>query len=361
MNMTPETLAASPPTTPMSFCSDCGSKKSRCICDAQGSGRSTKRSRSAEGRGAKKGGQPEDMGVGSNLEETINRAAESAATKAAQASDMAWETRMGSIMQKIEEKQDAKIANLEAKLMKELEELKLRHSALEKEAAAWSSEAGSVAGSARSALTSPPMGVTGTNTKQEHSPKKVDIKGFVPNWDKREEQGLTQPEATRWLTNVHNKLSQEVRELIDLEGSKAMNARVINTILSYKIKYEGQVPAMVRDRALTIKRAIDKTLDEEVDLHINSIRPRVVVQAPEWKQVTIKAGARALSILQKLGVINLKPQWTTPMKVYQETAGQRPMLLLEYSEKTGWSLHEGNLRKAGVDKLPKDLMLELSD
>ena len=77
--------------------------------------------------------------------------------------------------------------------------------------------------------------------------------------------------------------------------------------------------------------------------------------------MTIKAGARALSILQKLGVTNLKPQWTTPMKVYQETAGQRPMLLLEYSEKAGWSLHEGNLRKAGVDKLPKDLMLELTD
>ena len=146
-----------------------------------------------------------------NLEEIIHRAAESAASKAAQASDLAWESRMGSIMQKIEEKQDAKIANLEAKIMKELEELKIRHSALEKEAAAWSSEAGSVAGSTRTSLTSPPVAVSGANTKQEHIPKKVDIKGFVPNWDKREEQGLTQPEATKWLVKMYDKMDQDIK------------------------------------------------------------------------------------------------------------------------------------------------------
>eukprot|EP00972_Heterocapsa_arctica_P067316 9934810-Heterocapsa_arctica.AAC.1 len=63
-------------------------------------------------------------------------------------------------------------------------------------------------------------------------------------------------------------------------------------------------------------------------MYINNIKPRVVVQAPEWKQVTIKAGARALGILQKQGITQLKPQWTTPMKIYKEVAGQRPMLLM---------------------------------
>eukprot|EP00972_Heterocapsa_arctica_P041637 6139056-Heterocapsa_arctica.AAC.1 len=102
---------------------------------------------------------------------------------------------MESLMQKIDEKQDAKISALEARIMKEMESLKLRQTTMEKEASTWASRDGgsTVGGSMRNAAVAASYGF-GNNTKQEHCPRKVDIKGLA-NWDKREEEGLTQPEA----------------------------------------------------------------------------------------------------------------------------------------------------------------------
>jgi hypothetical protein len=34
---------------------------------------------------------------------------------------------------------------------------------------------------------------------------------------------------------------------------------------------------------------------------------------------------------------------------------------MEFSEKSGWSLQEGNLRTAGVEMLPKDIIAELTN
>ena len=327
------------------YCQTCGAKKGRCDCHAP-----KQRSRSGE-RGGRATGSDEPMAAAGSIEDIITKAAERAATMAGEARDARWEERMESLISAIEKKQDANIADLKAKIMKEVRDLRLRQDQVEKRGG---SGAGSVADSAWSTAAS---GARDTRpTRYEHVPKKVDIKGFVKDWEKREEQGLTQPEVARWVRSVHEKMPEGVRGWVDLEGSVSMNSRVVNTIVSLKLVHEGAEPAEVRNRAFGVRKAVMDILAESNALDINGVKPRVVVQAPEWKQPIIKAGAKAMGLLQQWGVENLKTQWTMPMQVYWEPVNARPLLLVEFSEKAGWSVHEGNLKAAGVDREPAQVI-----
>ena len=103
------------------YCQTCCAKKGRCDCHS-----SKQRSRSGE-RGGRATGSDEPMAAATgSIEDIITKAAERAATIAGEASDARLEERMASLISKIEQKQDANIADLEAKPMKEVRDLKLR-------------------------------------------------------------------------------------------------------------------------------------------------------------------------------------------------------------------------------------------
>ena len=55
---------------------------------------------------------------------------------------------------------------------------------------------------------------------------------------------------------------------------------------------------------------------------------------------------RALGVLETRGILrdHMKPQWTTPLKIYYTGEG-RPIQLAMHTERSGWTLQAENLAK----------------
>ncbi|CAK0868691.1 unnamed protein product [Prorocentrum cordatum] len=209
---------------------------------------------------------------------------------------------------------DAKIAESEQRTNVRFEDLMRRLTLVEKENQELK-EAASTAGSA--------MGVGGgggggrsasgsrmTVGRQDFVARKVEVKGYITDWNKRNEQALTQMEMKTWVESLVVQVGDEAKAPIDVQATLNSGSRVLFTSGCY----------------------------------IRDIDPYVIVEPSPERRPYLQAGGRFLGYLEKHGVskANVKAEWGPPLRVY-DIRGARPAQLAKFDTSTGWSLQQAEL------------------
>ena len=173
----------------------------------------------------------------------------------------------------------------------------------------------------------------GNNTKGDTDMWKartVELKGWVKDWDMKDEQGITGEEAMGTIEKLIDKMGEQ-GNMIDKQATISMNNRAILTKLIIKAK-EG---TNVYNMRSAIKRVID-----ENELKVNGCVPRVVVEAAPHKRPMMRAGGRVYGLIQKKGVDmdEIKWEWN-PFRVFVVKRGARPALMCTWTEYEGYKVY----------------------
>ena len=68
---------------------------------------------------------------------------------------------------------------------------------------------------------------------KSHAPNKLEVKGFITDWDNRSETALTKAEAVAFITKVVAALKQEDADMVDTEASKKSSNGMLSIFISY--------------------------------------------------------------------------------------------------------------------------------
>jgi len=114
------------------------------------------------------------------------------------------------------------------------------------------------------------------------------------------------------------------------------------------------------------KALLDRIEADPSALQIGGVTPKVVTETHPDRRPMVKAGAKAMSILEKSGIKrqHMKPPEWAPFKWYAKakmdgTALERPLLLVSWSEGTGYHLQEGTLTEVLPAVNPATVMAAL--
>ena len=287
------------------------------------------------------------------LTETIQGLLDAVTDKALAKSDESWEKRLPDILAAQNARTDAKIAESENRtqdmIRKLREDIKVEMKDLaERSMAASSVHMPNVVNSNAST-----QGTLLEGAKP-WLPRKLEVKGFIPDWSKREETSLTKPELTTWLDELSTKIRPGTTEHIDFAATKKFSNRQLSTRIDLRLKNID-----TEDKAWDVKRDLD-TVFEGGDCHIRGIKPRTIVEPSPWKKPYIDQGGKILGLLRKKGVQrdSIKPEWGPPFKVY-DVRGDRPLTLAEWDRKSGWAIYEGVLKNLVPNVTVEDLMTSL--
>ena len=266
----------------------------------------------------------------------------SAISQTMEASDSRWDGRTKELVAKQDEKTDLKIAALKGDIVQEIE-------ALKNQVAAFSETSSRLSASDVGAASS---STAGNGPRKDFVPKLLKIKGFVTDWNRRQEQGMNQPDTRRHIKTILGYLEPEFKKLFDEEASLRTNNRVVATQVILRFK-EG----LPGEDAWAAKREIDRLLAEKSDLEVSRQKVRAVMEASPERQPILNQGGKAYSVLQRLGIKVKINSWTDPLEVYWIEDETKPRLLATWTSKGGWSLQEGVLHQAvGEATSPATLM-----
>jgi len=171
-------------------------------------------------------------------------------------------------------------------------------------------------------------------------PSKVEIKGWVKDWAKRNDQALTLTAAMQYLHDLLTKLPPPLQACIDVEATKRMNSGRI-MLSKIEVKVNGG-----RDACKEVKQAFEGLFTSPENF-VNQARPRCTIEHSPAMKPVIQQGAKMLGIMERdHGIDCLKPEWGPKLSIYQVKPGAMPLLLAEFSVATGWSFSDTNLGRA---------------
>ena len=137
-----------------------------------------------------------------------------------------------------------------------------------------------------------------TSTGENFVPKRVEVKGWLPDSgnyaELRASHGLSAPEAQAWLMKVISVLPEATREMVDTEATSRANGRQLHTKLLIVLTDHPEL----RNRVWIVRNAVIEAINSH-NMLIQSVKPRVVIESPLWRQPLNAAGGKALSYFKK--------------------------------------------------------------
>ena len=172
-------------------------------------------------------------------------------------------------------------------------------------------------------------------------PKKVEIKGFVRDWNKRDEQSLTSNEATQFLAKLTQDMSAntESSKYISLINEGATH-RYLQRLLYSK------VPLILADgtskeQAYELKECINNVIKSSTQY---STWPGLycTVEASQERKPIHSAGGRAMGWLRMQGMADTvyKPVWASHGVTIFDVRAERPIPLFVWSTTAGWDMKD---------------------
>ena len=245
------------------------------------------------------------------------------AAKAVQEAASQWEDRCKQTEEKMEQ--------TEKELKKMVLDLKQDITEMKNGSAASGSSTRVSAGQPATVTTRPPF-----------CPCKLEVKGWVKNWEMRDDQMVTKAEALEWWRNMVTALPDDVQPLVDMDKLEQMNNRLMLAKLLVPVK-GGQAECWKLRNAVT---KIIKEDDINVCTMLGGVEPRVNVELPPWKRPLIAAGGKLMGWLErKKEVRELRVEWGPPVVIWHKPAGaDRPTRIAELADvEKGWKVQETNL------------------
>lgn len=284
---------------------------------------------------------------------TLSDLLEQVTDRAISKSDRPWDQRLPAILKAQDEKMDVNIKASEVRtegITKRLEgEIKDMKEAINK------------FGSTSSAASMSPSHATGTGMSsasttarwtrgEPFTPTRIEIKGFIPDWDKRDDSSLTKPEVTEWIANACGQLPPGVVNFLDLAATEKFSNRVLYTRIELRLKKD-----INRQSAWEVKRGLDD-LWMQGKCYIKDIKPYAVVEASPEKKPYFQQGGKFLGIMEMKGILktSLKPEWGPPLRIYNISCN-RPVTVAQYDIK-GWALYGGPLKELLPDMTVEEFM-----
>lgn len=296
------------------------------------------------------------LGPGSDIESIIQRVVQAASTQTAgeaakqavAASNSQWQKAFERAMKET----STSIEASEERLTKRMESMEVRMKAVEdKGPASWPSASsggpghpGFPAGSDRSS--------TAGSISGKFVPRRVEIKGWIGDWSRKEEQGLVESEQRTLVEMVKAAVGGDVWIHVDEVLTDRSNKYIVAT--KFVIVFKG---SSTSERTWEVKRAMD-TCIRIGSVTWNTAVLRCVVESPPERRVFNTNGGKALGIMGRRGYVNLKPQWRPFFNLYWEPPSERPQLLLTFDGKQ-WTCNEANLRKLQPPLQAAELLAEL--
>ena len=285
---------------------------------------------------------------------TLSDLLEQVTDRAITKSDRSWEPRLPAILKAQEEKMDIKIKASEARtenIIKKLEgEIKDMKEAINK-----FSSASSAASMAPSQVTGAGMSSATTTTRwtrrEPFTPSRIEVKGSIPDWNKRDDDSLTKPEVTEWIANACGQLPTGVANFLDLEATERFSNGVLYTRIERRLKKD-----IDRQSAWEVNRELDN-LWMQGKCYIKDIKPYAVVEASPEKKPYVQQGGRFLGIMERKGIMktSLKPERGPPLRIYN-ISGSRPVTIAQFDIDKGWALYEGLLKELLPDTTVEEIM-----
>ncbi|CAK0793538.1 unnamed protein product [Prorocentrum cordatum] len=205
--------------------------------------------------------------------EEIRRLIEESSTRAAEkAADLGANKALEAVLPKIQDIAETAATAAARKVCAESEQKMSRELAAVR---AQMATASSIAGASTSGGTT----ATGGGNRSRHGdfiPQWVEIKGYIANWDAKEDTALLSHEVEQYVNKLTAKMDPDSHALIDTQATKRIyDSRTFNTKIQMMVKDH------TRDRCWELKGAIDKAINTApADFTINSRTVSVVVQLP---------------------------------------------------------------------------------
>ena len=285
---------------------------------------------------------------------TLSDLFEQVTDRAITKSDRSWDQRLPAILKAQDEEMDIKIKASEARTESTIKKLEGEIKDM-KEAINKFSSASSAASMAPSHATGAGMSSATTTTRwtrrEPFTPSRIEVKGFIPDWSKRDDDSLTKPEVTEWIANACGQLPIGVANFLDLEATEKFSNRVLYTRTELRLKKD-----IDRQSAWEVKRGLDD-LWMQGECYIKDIKPYAVVEASPEKKPYFQQGGRFLGIMEKKGIMksSLKPEWGPLLMIYN-ISGNRPVTIAQYDTDKGWALYEGPLKDLLPDTTVEEIM-----
>ena len=197
-----------------------------------------------------------------NMEELMAKCA----STAVEAAHRKWSQEMEVTTKAIEDKMDIKLQQSEEKLMNMISNLAKANSA-----------AGSVA-----TTTSPSS--RGTGIRPAFQPSRVELKGWVTDWDKRDEQMVMKAEAMETWSRICTFLPEEVRACIDDDMTLQLNNRMLLAKIVIAVKGGNK-------ECWDLKKSISEVVMEQ-GIVMNRQNIKSQVELPPWKRPLVAQGGK---------------------------------------------------------------------
>ena len=109
------------------------------------------------------------------------------------------------------------------------------------------------------------------------------------------------------------------------------------------------------------KKTINETIEDHGDsLSINGIKPKAVVESPEWKKLILSAGGKALGVLEREGFTCLSiPTWSFKLSVYRSPSDGSKALLICVYDGEKWTVKSENIMKISPGKTAETILAAL--
>ena len=174
-------------------------------------------------------------------------------------------------------------------------------------------------------------------------PTKLEVKGWVRDWDRLEQEGLLGEEVKTWIDKLEKALSPELRGGIDWESSSRVGGRVFYSKMFLQLSNSTGSP-----NSHSLKSGILDCVQSSQELWINGSAPKIQLESPPWKKPFIEKGGRLFGALRRCGVHaeGLLTEWgPVQLKICaQGPEGSRPLPAATWDEKRGWDFKEDGLR-----------------
>jgi len=179
------------------------------------------------------------------------------------------------------------------------------------------------------------------NDMKSFQPGKVEIKGWVGDWDKRYNQGLTRPEATQCINTLIRQLDEKTKELIDQNKTmKGLEGR------SIFFKIEVHVIGG-KEACFVVKEKFDELVKLPTN-YVNGVELKCKNEVSPAMRPVVVAGAKILKFLESKGVTHLTPEWGLTLRIVWAPPDRRPVLLGEFSQQKGWDKTDGFKELPGI-------------
>lgn len=127
-------------------------------------------------------------------------------------------------------------------------------------------------------------------TVEEEFPRKVEVKGFVKDWDNWKSESLSRTEASAWLKRLFATLSSEKLAMINKDATLAANSKPHVPILNI---------CVLAGQTFQVKKFLASAIKAK-ELWIRGVCCKVAVEPKTWQKPLRKAAARIFSSLQKI-------------------------------------------------------------